>query len=206
MKKYSVEQRGRSMIEMLGVLAIVGVLSVAGIAGYSKAMSKYKINKITDQFSTVAANVKTMFASVGRYDGLTGLETAFNLGLLPEDMTKGCNEDGADADSCIVNALNGGVEIKHTATNRAFVIAMDGLSKDACSTLATYDWGGPTGVSYIKVAGESLIDDDFNDTEDTDTENGIVSTTETKAAEAFAAASHCTCHGSNSCSVAVVYF
>ena len=31
---------GRSMIEMLGVLAIVGVLSVGGIAGYSKAMEK----------------------------------------------------------------------------------------------------------------------------------------------------------------------
>ena len=30
---------GRSMIEMLGVLAIIGVLSVGGIAGYSKAMS-----------------------------------------------------------------------------------------------------------------------------------------------------------------------
>ena len=34
---------GRSMIEMLGVLAIVGVLSVGGIAGYSKAMEKYKL-------------------------------------------------------------------------------------------------------------------------------------------------------------------
>ena len=31
---------GRSMIEMLGVLAIIGVLSVGGIAGYSKAMQK----------------------------------------------------------------------------------------------------------------------------------------------------------------------
>ena len=34
---------GRSMIEMLGVLAIIGVLSVGGIAGYSKAMEKYKL-------------------------------------------------------------------------------------------------------------------------------------------------------------------
>ena len=34
------EQNGRSMIEMLGVLAIIGVLSVGGIAGYSKAMMK----------------------------------------------------------------------------------------------------------------------------------------------------------------------
>ena len=29
---------GRSMVEMLGVLAIIGVLSVGAIAGYSKAM------------------------------------------------------------------------------------------------------------------------------------------------------------------------
>ena len=40
-------QSGRSMVEMLGVLAIVGVLSVGGIAGYSKAMNKYKMNKFT---------------------------------------------------------------------------------------------------------------------------------------------------------------
>lgn len=33
------------MIEMLGVLAIIGVLSVGGIAGYSKAMLNYKLNK-----------------------------------------------------------------------------------------------------------------------------------------------------------------
>ena len=37
-------QCGRSMIEMLGVLAIVGVLSVGGLAGYSKAMRANKIN------------------------------------------------------------------------------------------------------------------------------------------------------------------
>ena len=42
---------GRSMIEMLGVLAIIGVLSVAGIAGYSKAMEKFKINKMIDEYS-----------------------------------------------------------------------------------------------------------------------------------------------------------
>ena len=36
---------GRSMVEMLGVLAIIGVLSVGAIAGYSKAMTKYKLNK-----------------------------------------------------------------------------------------------------------------------------------------------------------------
>ena len=42
---------GRSMIEMLGVLAIVGVLSVGGIAGYSKAMEKFKLNKTISEYS-----------------------------------------------------------------------------------------------------------------------------------------------------------
>ena len=32
-------QSGRSMVEMLGVLAIIGVLSVGAIAGYSKAIA-----------------------------------------------------------------------------------------------------------------------------------------------------------------------
>ena len=44
---------GRSMIEMLGVLAIIAVLSVGGIAGYSKAMQKWKVNKISEEYSFV---------------------------------------------------------------------------------------------------------------------------------------------------------
>ena len=44
-------QSGRSMIEMLGVLAIIAVLSVGGIAGYSKAMEMYKINKTLEHYN-----------------------------------------------------------------------------------------------------------------------------------------------------------
>ena len=51
-------QYGRSMVEMLGVLAIIGVLSVGAIAGYGKAMMKYKLNKQAEQINQVIA---TMF-------------------------------------------------------------------------------------------------------------------------------------------------
>ena len=44
---------GRSMIEMLGVLAIIGVLSVGGIAGYSKAMMMWKINVAINQYAHI---------------------------------------------------------------------------------------------------------------------------------------------------------
>ena len=41
------------MVEMLGVLAIIGVLSVGAIAGYSKAMIKYKLNKQAEQLTQI---------------------------------------------------------------------------------------------------------------------------------------------------------
>ena len=47
---------GRSMIEMLGVLAIIGVLSVGGIAGYSKAMEKWKVNKLIGEYTEFMFN------------------------------------------------------------------------------------------------------------------------------------------------------
>ena len=48
---------GRSMVEMLGVLAIIGVLSVGAIAGYSKAMMKYKLNQHAQAVNMLINNV-----------------------------------------------------------------------------------------------------------------------------------------------------
>ncbi len=36
---------------MLGVLAIIAVLSVGGIAGYSKAMEKFRVNKLLEEYT-----------------------------------------------------------------------------------------------------------------------------------------------------------
>ena len=41
-------QQGRSMIEMLGVLAIIGVLSIGGLAGYTMAMNRHRANQTLD--------------------------------------------------------------------------------------------------------------------------------------------------------------
>ncbi len=46
-------ENGRSMVEMLGVLAIIGVLSVAGIAGYSMAMKRYRANEVVNTASVL---------------------------------------------------------------------------------------------------------------------------------------------------------
>ncbi|MGN0911698.1 MAG: hypothetical protein ACI4OE_00165 [Alphaproteobacteria bacterium] len=78
---------GRSMIEMLGVLAIIGVLTVGGIAGYSKAMEKYKMNKIISEYSFMISgllehlnNLKQNSSDVsGTKIGLTDFAEAANI-------------------------------------------------------------------------------------------------------------------------------
>ena len=147
-----VNENGRSMVEMLGVLAIIGVLSVGGIAGYSKAMNKYKINKTTDQVSMLVANIRTIFSSQGNYSGLKN-STAKKFGVVPNDMYTN------ETDSNIKNAFGGAVKITvqkgragdagndglgssaNTNGNEAFMIRYDGLSTEACVTIATGDWG-----------------------------------------------------------------
>ena len=51
------EESGRSMVEMLGVLAIIGVLSVMGIAGYKAAMTRHRANELLNEASKRAVVV-----------------------------------------------------------------------------------------------------------------------------------------------------
>ncbi len=48
-------ESGRSMVEMLGVLAIIGVLSIGGMTGYSLAMHRYQAERIFNAASTLTA-------------------------------------------------------------------------------------------------------------------------------------------------------
>lgn len=61
-KKENQAQSGRSMVEMLGVLAIVGVLSIGGIAGYRTAMDKYVANQIANEINIIRTDIKMKIA------------------------------------------------------------------------------------------------------------------------------------------------
>jgi len=52
-------ESGRSMVEMLGVLAIVGVISIGGIAGYNYGMTRYRTNEVLDGANKRAYTVVT---------------------------------------------------------------------------------------------------------------------------------------------------
>ena len=146
-KKQQVDvlQYGRSMIEMLGVLAIVGVLSVGGIAGYSKAMMKFKINKTIDQISHTIANIQTLYAQQTTYAGLS-VSNAIKMGVTLDEMNNG---------TTLKNPFNGIYEIENwynDGPELLFRLELNGLPKEACIALATQDWGSVLSSSVVGVA------------------------------------------------------
>lgn len=161
MKTYNAES-GRSMIEMLGVLAIIGVLSVGGIAGYSKAMTKYRINKTIEQISLVVGNFRTFFASQKNYRDLFETyspETNYTLlkkaKLIPDEMWNNSNDGFVDAWGQTMYIS------KFYSTDQEFGIVINKLSQDACIELATKDWSAssPFAVSIGSVLVMSFASD-----------------------------------------------
>jgi len=154
-------EQGRSMIEMLGVLAIIGVLSVGGIAGYSKAMLKYKTNKAIDQVTQVASNIRIAFSNSRDYTSLgngTGrggqIIDAYNI--IPGDMYM--NKDGNGTNTyqtpwgTPVTFAVSQRTAADTTHNRAFIIEYDNIPTSACAELALADWGGAPGSGLIALA------------------------------------------------------
>ena len=115
---------GRSMVEMLGVLAIIGVLSVAGIAGYTAAMKKNKVNNAAAELSMAAILGKT-------YDGGTGVTTS----------AVSCADLGVNGDRLVkvgISSANCTVEADSTNAN-IMKVTIKTLSSAgfACSDLET---------------------------------------------------------------------
>ncbi len=161
MKNFEIKnQNGRSMIEMLGVLAIIGVLSVGGIAGYSKAMMKYRINKTIEQITLIAGNVRTFFAAQKNYRGAEcgsqylslsgqylsdiyyGCKVAKKAKLFPDEMLTITNGSITN----IENAFGGKFGIG-TSDGRDFYLVFNQVPLEACIELASYDWRSANAIS-----------------------------------------------------------
>ena len=138
-------QYGRSMIEMLGVLAIIAVLSVGGIAGYSKAMTKWKTNKtieqttnIIDGFTTLLLNQKQLRGTSDEYpDELdsgypSDIELFKTLGIIDEEML---------VDGRLKNPFGGDLAFWGDCNINDLTIHIWDLPREACMAIATATLG-----------------------------------------------------------------
>ncbi len=77
---------GRSMVEMLGVLAIIGILSVTGIYGYTIAMRKYRANEIVQAASVLAIMAQSANSGEGECVKLSDIGFFSSVGGLDVNM------------------------------------------------------------------------------------------------------------------------
>lgn len=174
------EQIGRSIIEMLGVLAIVAILTIGAIAGYSKVLYKFKLDRTMEDLSALAADIEAKFSHVGIYTGLTS-KTAYTLGFFNPDMIKTCNSESDVANintssseessgretvvvstvdsigkTCVITLLNGSsVAVSANSDGKSFVIAIDNIFKNSCSAIVSQDWGNGSGFSSLTITPKS---------------------------------------------------
>lgn len=134
-------ESGRSMIEMLGVLAIIGVLSIGGIAGYSKAMGKHRVNKTIDQITQIVSSTRSLFYGHKSYAALNA-DLVKKGHLFPDELGTGTG----------TNPFGGDVTISSTGSkNKAFSIEYTQIPEEACIDLITQDWGSGARSGFVSI-------------------------------------------------------
>ena len=138
-----IQESGRSMIEMLGVLAIVGVLSVGGMRIYAQAMQKYRIQKVSSEVIDTIQHIRKFYAGsymregVGKYNNLH----TFSL------------KDGIDVTAFeksgdhLIHAMSDTVEVTECSRysagdGEAFCIFLYNMDREACAELLAQNWSG----------------------------------------------------------------
>ena len=106
-----INETGRSMVEMLGVLSIIGVLSVGGISAYTIAMEKHKANELLQQASMLATTISA--------------QAMTNNGTLPLTITSFGNTNYGTFSTTVTDALGG----------KGFTITISELDGSVCSQL-----------------------------------------------------------------------
>ena len=149
MSSFLKDQAGRSMIEILGVLAVIGVLSIGGIAGYTKAMEKRNTNQLLLDVNATIQKINRLYNSQPSFENID--KNAWDLNLAAN------SRKGTGPDKKIYHILNGEVIIKSIALNKGFVMIYNGLTQPACTELASMDWGAGSGLKYLVVSPTGVV-------------------------------------------------
>ncbi len=102
-------ETGRSMVEMLGVLAVIGVLSITGIMSYKSAMTRYQVNTIVNEVNLLSNQISMVMNTPHTSEFELSLGSPYDneQKLLAADynFTYGCGDSSKETDEkkCSLN-------------------------------------------------------------------------------------------------------
>lgn len=124
--KKTPKEYGRSILEMLGVLAIIGVLAVGGIAGFNFAMNKLRANEIINDV------------------GIRAMEFSRQLVMGVEELNQ----------TEFRNTTSGGYFVDAFILERTrsyFEISLYNVPSGVCREILRMDWKAPSGIYVNKI-------------------------------------------------------
>lgn len=124
------QESGRSMIEMIGVLAIMGALTATAVLTYNYAMSMQKRSTVNEHVSNIVTGVRELLKG---YDDFSNIDNSTIFAAMSMSNK---------------NPYGGTYELAVNPSNtRQFIVRINGLSKSDCEALTTKAW--TDSVGYI---------------------------------------------------------
>lgn len=130
------QESGRSMVEMLGVLAIMGVITVGAVGMISTAMRTQKRSVVNDDVIQIVTGVRQLLGEFDDYSHINN-ETIFGaIGVSPKNPYGGTYELAVDP-----------------SNSRQFIVYINGLNDTDCKYFVTKAW--TDSVGYQMSGGRS---------------------------------------------------
>ena len=140
-------ETGRSMVEMLGVLAIIGVLSIGGIQGYTFAMNKYRANNVLNEINMASHQLATELVTSRNAQKMLSLGNPYDNGTMTTEnypFDYGCgNYDSAER-AC-------------QQAEQGYWVSVGGLTEKVCQTMLAENGFLPY-IAETKLNGETVTD------------------------------------------------
>lgn len=137
-------QSGRSMIEMLGVLAIVGILTVGGFSLVSKMTTSNQTNSVMDEISGLASRVKHVARDLDSID----VASVCKAKAYPDTL---------ECDGCSCSSFGGSADVEYSVAGASypalFTLTVSNLSDEMCMTLFTSNWGSENTTGFMGISG-----------------------------------------------------
>ncbi|MBQ8671239.1 MAG: hypothetical protein IJ525_01825 [Alphaproteobacteria bacterium] len=166
-------ENGRSMLEMLGVLAVIGVITIGGFGMINKMNDQRKANQIMDYAGDLANKARVL---VRDYDN-TATSSSAKKGYLfttylyrgkayPSDLTYDTNNPyrfyGKNDEFYVVYAPNPNESYALKAS--LYVLGIFNLSETVCMELATKNWGSPSINGFAGLSVPNVYNIAYNNT------------------------------------------
>ena len=128
-------QSGRTMLEMLGVLGIMGIITYGAIAGINYGMSSYKINQTYSEVQDIIQGVEDLYSWSKLYPSSI------------EELMRAAKDNDIFTNIPVINGNNSRVQgafgdmyISPTDGRKSFFIHITVANSSECTRLAQMDW------------------------------------------------------------------